>query len=167
MAQPQGAKPPSSLNAFGKLIVNVITNPLVAASFAGIAYNLIFDASPFPKPIETVLHTVGAAFPPAALFLVGHGCIGSGANLRGGRFVQPLVLTVAKVVVTPIIMQELVRAISSAWPALNVHAARPSVHNFARKSRVCTKPVEPEVSSASTPYVRACDYYRMLRAHFR
>ena len=64
-------------------LCGVVSNPLVAASLAGVLYNVVFDGHALPDTVKMSVDALCATFPFCALFLVGNGCIGSGASLQG------------------------------------------------------------------------------------
>jgi len=74
----------------------IVTNPLVFMSFFGIVGNFIFGGV-LPEILDTLLATVGQAFTPCSLFLLGHAMVDKVGNLSAPRLVLPILLVVGKV----------------------------------------------------------------------
>jgi predicted permease len=97
----------------------VLSNPLVAASLVGVLYNVLMGAAPLPRgAVSMSVEALCETFSFCALFLVGNGCIGSGTSLRGRGVFKPAFLTLAKILITPILMQAIFVVLNRALSEL-------------------------------------------------
>jgi predicted permease len=100
---PSTATGTTTLDTCGRVLKRVVTTPLVFWTFAGVLSNLCFGPG-LPQTIDFVTGLLGNAFTPCALFLTG---LAMGTKrqrpLEKKDFLVPLILSVAKVLLMPVL----------------------------------------------------------------
>lgn len=89
------------------IMKSIFTNPIVAMTLLGILGNLIFKHD-VPLLLAQILDALGSAFSASALFLLGLRMVGKVHKLRGATLVAPGILIVAKLLVLPLVIREVV-----------------------------------------------------------
>lgn len=100
----ESAAPPSRLQIWRDVILNLRNNPLVLAAVAGTAYNRISAGGELPWCVSSVTGMAGQAFTPLVLFIAGLGTRGSLGSLTSlQHVVMPVTLVVLKSIILPIV----------------------------------------------------------------
>ena len=90
----------SSCSLIRSVAFGVATNPLVLFGILGMITNIAFlgGAGKAPAWLVKILKLSGGSFASGALFLLGGGMVGNMSALWGRKLIQPLFLTVGKVI---------------------------------------------------------------------
>ena len=126
----------SSVHAVFGVMRRIVSNPLVFMVVLGGAWNLAFRGV-LPLFVADILNTAGSAFTSTALFCLGTALVGNAQTLRGRGILQPLILSLLKTLVLPLIVYQV------SWSSfLIVHR-----HRVMR----CRAALPPRLSCASPP----------------
>lgn len=105
-----------------KLILNVVKgvllNPLVFMVFIGLIFHFILRGT-IPKVVYGALNTLAKAFSGTALFYLGLTMVGKIGNQYGSKMILPVLLIVAKIILLPILIRELVLGLGGVLPGYN------------------------------------------------
>ncbi len=109
IGSPQSTSP-TRFSLAVKVIKNVIKNPIIFMTVAGVIGNFAFGESGLPPIVDRLLTTLGSAFSAAALFLLGIRMVGQSAQKPQGNsaFVIALILILLKTLVLPLLAREAV-----------------------------------------------------------
>jgi predicted permease len=122
------AKPVRRCDIAKTVALNLLRSPILIATFLGLIYNGINppipgDTSPnrnIPALLDAMMAKGGSAFGMAALFLGGMAIVGKFGLLRGKKLVLPLLLSMIKVLVAPIVGFYITRAVYAGNPSVKL-----------------------------------------------
>lgn len=95
------------LHMIAKVSKRTFFNPIIIMTFAGIAWNFVMGPS-IPVILEGLITTLGNAFTPTSLFLLGLNIVQEANTIKGfSKFVVPCTLTGIKLIVFPLLLRTL------------------------------------------------------------
>ncbi|XP_035207234.1 integral membrane protein GPR155-like, partial [Stegodyphus dumicola] len=95
-----------------KLIKDVIKSPIVIATLTGILLNLIFKGK-VPPVLHQPIHVVAATIPGLVLIILGFNMVRKDRHLISSAVVYAILLVVIKMIVTPLVLHIMVRAVTT------------------------------------------------------
>ena len=93
------------------VFMNMAQNPVILSTFIGLIYTFANPPQPgdltknknIPYLLDKMLEKGGSAFGMAALFLAGMAVVGKFKLLTGKKLVQPVLLSLIKILVAPVV----------------------------------------------------------------
>ncbi|CAH1790297.1 unnamed protein product [Owenia fusiformis] len=102
----------NNLSAVGKVLKGVILNPIVFMTIIGIMGNFLFKRN-VPIVITDILKILGDSFSATALFYLGISLVGKVTGQLGRGLITPALLIIAKTLLLPFIIREVVVAMDA------------------------------------------------------
>lgn len=96
-------------------VAGILKNPVVLAPALGILWNVATGACALPYVLKITVDSLGDAFIASTLFLLGLNMVGQLSSMGKYAALTPLLLIVAKILVSPLVIREIVNLLQVSF----------------------------------------------------